>query len=68
MLTRAIADASTIATWRKSSYSNNEGGTCVEVADGFTRVVPVRDSKHPTGPALVVPASAWRAFIADVRA
>ncbi|TDC25909.1 DUF397 domain-containing protein [Streptomyces sp. 8K308] len=63
-----MQDASTIAGWRKSSYSNNEGGTCVEVADGFTRVVPVRDSKNPTGPALVVPAAAWQAFVTDVRA
>ncbi|GAB2887845.1 DUF397 domain-containing protein [Streptomyces mayteni] len=68
MLTRPIADASTIATWRKSSYSNDEGGTCVEVADGHPRVVPVRDSKNPAGPALVVPAAAWQAFVADVRA
>ncbi|MFB8052155.1 DUF397 domain-containing protein [Streptomyces rubiginosohelvolus] len=38
----------------------------MQVADGFPRVVPVRDSKNPTGPALVVPAAAWSAFIAGV--
>ncbi|MGR6972819.1 DUF397 domain-containing protein [Streptomyces cynarae] len=35
--------------WRKSSYSNAEGGECVEVADGLLGVVPVRDSKNPAG-------------------
>lgn len=56
----------TAAAWRSSSYSNQEGGDCVQVADGFPGVVPVRDSKNPTGPALVVPAAAWSAFIAGV--
>ncbi|MEU6955771.1 DUF397 domain-containing protein [Streptomyces sp. NPDC045714] len=38
----------------------------MEVADGFPGVVPVRDSKNPHGPALVLPASAWTAFITGV--
>ncbi|MBV6697611.1 DUF397 domain-containing protein [Kitasatospora aureofaciens] len=50
--------------WRKSSYS---GGNCIEVAPGFPGVVPVRDSKDPSGPALVFPAPAWEAFVAAVR-
>ncbi|WDG30799.1 DUF397 domain-containing protein [Streptomyces sp. CA-278952] len=58
----------TAAAWRKSSYSNQEGGDCVEVADGFPGVVPVRDSKNPHGPALVLPAAAWTAFVAAVAA
>ncbi|WP_348534156.1 DUF397 domain-containing protein [Kitasatospora sp. MAA19] len=29
--------------------------------------VPVRDSKDPSGPALLFPASSWEAFIAAVR-
>ncbi|MFJ9979775.1 DUF397 domain-containing protein [Streptomyces cyaneofuscatus] len=58
----------TAAAWRSSSYSNAEGGDCVEVADGFPGVVPVRDSKNPTGPALVLPATAWTAFIGAVTA
>lgn len=49
--------------WRKSSYSNPDGGDCVEVADGLNTVVPVRDSKAPEGPTLVIGASAWSAFI-----
>ena len=55
------------AAWRKSSYSNQEGGNCVEVADGFT-VVPVRDSKVPHGPALAFGAGSWAAFIDKLKA
>ncbi|URN17062.1 MULTISPECIES: DUF397 domain-containing protein [Streptomyces] len=50
-------------TWRKSSYSNQEGGDCVEVADGFRTVVPVRDSKTPHSPALCFATTAWTTFI-----
>ncbi|WP_016908470.1 DUF397 domain-containing protein [Streptomyces xiaopingdaonensis] len=45
-------------TWRKSSYSNAEGGACVEVAPGIPGVVPVRDSKVTAGPVLTPSASA----------
>ena len=54
-------------TWRKSSYSNQEGGACVEVAPGFPGLVPVRDSKDPQGGALTFTAAAWSAFIVDVK-
>ncbi|MGA5566048.1 DUF397 domain-containing protein [Streptomyces platensis] len=54
------------ARWRKSSYSNGEGGSCVEVADNFS-VVPVRDSKTPHGPALVFPAAGWTTFVNAVK-
>ncbi|MFF5772632.1 DUF397 domain-containing protein [Streptomyces californicus] len=57
----------TAAMWRKSSYSNSDGGNCVEVADGFPGVVPVRDSKRPEGAALVFGASAWAVFVRGVR-
>ncbi|MFZ4270260.1 DUF397 domain-containing protein [Streptomyces arboris] len=57
----------TFASWRKSSYSNSDGGQCVEVSDDFPGVVPVRDSKRPEGPTVVFDASAWSAFISDVR-
>jgi hypothetical protein len=56
------------AIWRKSSYSGNNGGDCVEVADGLPAIVPVRDSKNPYGPALFFPAEAWAAFISGVKA
>jgi len=54
--------------WRKSSYSNADGGDCLEVADGHPGLVPVRDSKRPDGPALVVNATAWAPFIEAVKA
>ncbi|MFD3623165.1 DUF397 domain-containing protein [Streptomyces sp. NPDC058698] len=54
--------------WRKSSYSNQEGGDCVEMAGGFPGAVPVRDSKAPHGPALCFDASSWAAFIGGLRA
>jgi hypothetical protein len=54
-------------TWHKSSYSNGTGGACVEVADLDTHRA-VRDSKNPTGPALVFTATEWAAFTAGVRA
>lgn len=53
----------TTALWRKSTHSNGDGGSCVEVADGFPGVVPVRDSKTPAGPVLLVPADAWSTFV-----
>ncbi|WP_420707760.1 DUF397 domain-containing protein [Streptomyces sp. NRRL F-5135] len=63
-----IPDASALAAWRKSSYSDNGGGGCVEVSDGCPSVVPVRDSKAPQGPALVFRATDWAAFVGAVRA
>ncbi|MEU0132502.1 DUF397 domain-containing protein [Streptomyces sp. NPDC006296] len=51
------------ARWRKSSYSGTNGGDCVEVADGCAASVPVRDSKNPDGPVLVVGAGAWQSFV-----
>lgn len=39
----------------------------MEVADGFPGVVPVRDSKAPHGPALVLPDEAWSAFVKDLK-
>ncbi|MFI8389837.1 DUF397 domain-containing protein [Streptomyces sp. NPDC085540] len=55
------------AEWRKSSYSNGQGGDCVEVADQFPGTVPVRDSKVPAGPVILVGDAAWSAFVQHVR-
>ena len=55
------------ATWRKSSYSNADGGNCVEVADTHPTLVPIRDSKRPHTPSLVVTAPAWTAFVAHLK-
>ncbi|MGW7589615.1 DUF397 domain-containing protein [Streptomyces rubiginosohelvolus] len=57
----------TTVTWRKSSYSNQDGGACVEVAEGFNAVVPVRDSKNPSGPALTFAVDGWSSFVSAVR-
>lgn len=50
--------------WVKSSYSGNGGGNCLEwmpsAAD--SGIVPVRDSKVPTGPALILSDTAWGVF------
>ncbi|MFD5063639.1 MULTISPECIES: DUF397 domain-containing protein [unclassified Streptomyces] len=62
-----IKDASTLSCWRKSSYSNNGGGSCVEVLDNYPSGIPVRDSKTPHGPALVFPAGSWSEFVAAVK-
>ncbi|WP_314613505.1 DUF397 domain-containing protein [Streptomyces stackebrandtii] len=48
--------------WVKSSYSSEEGGECVEVAE-CPGSVHVRDSKDTNRPGLVVDASAWTAFV-----
>ncbi|MCX4676537.1 DUF397 domain-containing protein [Streptomyces sp. NBC_01433] len=66
-MARNPVDLST-AIWRRSSHSNSSGGDCLEVADGHQDLVPVRDSKRPEGPALVVHASAWSPFIESVKA
>ncbi|MFG2285441.1 DUF397 domain-containing protein [Streptomyces sp. NPDC048595] len=56
------------ARWRKSSYSDTNGGSCIEVSDDLPGLVPVRDSKAaPHGPAMVASASAWSAFIDAVK-
>ncbi|MFE0460866.1 DUF397 domain-containing protein [Kitasatospora sp. NPDC058965] len=49
--------------WFKSSYSDSEGGDCVEVARCPT-TVHVRDSKDQAGPVLSFAAAAWVAFLA----
>ncbi|MBM0204731.1 DUF397 domain-containing protein [Micromonospora sp. STR1s_5] len=53
----------TSARWRKSIRSGPDGGNCVEVASNLPGLVAVRDSKDPTGPVLVFPSDAWRAFV-----
>lgn len=64
---RSVRPDLTQAAWRKSSYSNSDGGQCVEVSDDFPGVVPVRDSKVTSGPVLAFPAHAWQAFVQTLR-
>ena len=55
------------AVWHKSTFSNGNGGNCVEVARNLPGIVAVRDSKHPDGPALIFTAGEWAAFVQRVR-
>jgi hypothetical protein len=57
--------------WVKSSFSGNGGGNCLEwmpSAVAHSGLVPVRDSKSPEGPALVVSSGAWSAFVGFAKA
>ncbi|MCS7480135.1 DUF397 domain-containing protein [Umezawaea endophytica] len=49
--------------WRKSSYSNGDGGACVELA----YCGAVRDSKNPEGPVLIVSRAALESFVAAAK-
>jgi Domain of unknown function (DUF397) len=59
-------------TWRKSSYSGGNGGTCVEVAvlsdstEISEREMAIRDSKNPNGPSLIFDLDQWRAFTTGI--
>jgi hypothetical protein len=47
--------------WRKSSYSDGNGGNCVEVGTD-DRVVLVRDTAKRDGGTLSFTAKAWQSF------
>jgi hypothetical protein len=51
--------------WRKSTYSGNGGGECIEVASGGA--VFVRDTTDRTGPVLAFSTAAWRRFADQVK-
>jgi hypothetical protein len=54
--------------WYKSTFSGDQGGSCVEVAhlpDGST---VVRDSKNPAGAILTFTPAEWTAFVAGAKA
>lgn len=55
------------AEWRKSSYSQGNGGQCVEVADSLPPAVAVRDSKDPGGARLTFQPDAWIAFTDEAK-
>ena len=50
--------------WRKSSYSGDNGGACVEVASAAS--VLVRDTTDRSGPVVTFTAEAWRAFTSAI--
>jgi hypothetical protein len=53
------------SNWRKSSYSGDNGGECVEVASASGSVL-VRDTTDQTGPVLAFTVDEWRAFVSTV--
>lgn len=53
--------------WRKSSYSGDNSGNCVEV-DEVASGVLVRDTKDTTGPVLRFTPDAWRSFAGLLKA
>jgi hypothetical protein len=59
--------SSSAVTWRKSSFSGNNGGSCVE-AGSAPGAVMVRDTKqHGRGPVLTFTLDAWKAFATAVK-
>ncbi|MGW6454884.1 DUF397 domain-containing protein [Streptomyces sp. NPDC055078] len=60
-------DASTLpVTWWKSSRSDT-GAQCVEFGIVNERVIAVRDSKYPTGPALLFHRTGAQMFVDALR-
>ncbi|MFE3788021.1 DUF397 domain-containing protein [Streptomyces goshikiensis] len=49
-------------SWTKSSYSDQQGGNCVETA-ATAAVVGVRESKQSNGPAFAITHASWTAFL-----
>ncbi len=54
--------ASECFVWKKSSYSTDTGGNCVEVAK-LPNGAAIRDSKHPDAGHLPFPATEWTGFL-----
>lgn len=60
MVSKAIP---TTIQWRKSSYSGDQGGECLEVAETPHATVAVRDSKTPAGPTLTLAPAVFATFV-----
>lgn len=60
------ADQLPMARWRKSRASN-PSGSCVEIAELPDGTIAFRDSRYPSGPALVYPPAEIRAFLTRVK-
>jgi hypothetical protein len=54
------------AAWRKSQHSN-PSGNCVEIAGLPDGTVAIRNSRYPTGPALLCAPADFSAFLAGAR-
>lgn len=53
-------------SWRKSTYSDTNGGACIECASDATSVM-VRDTTAQAGITLSVSGAAWTAFLNTLR-
>jgi Domain of unknown function (DUF397) len=53
--------------WMKSTHSGSTGGNCVELAHLYGGQVAIRNSRHPSGPALLFTAAEWDAFLAGAK-
>ena len=64
MLSRYVSPSTALsgARWRRSSHST-AANTCVEAGALPSGRVAVRDSKDPSGPALLFPTQAWTTFV-----
>ena len=52
--------------WRKSTYSDGNGGQCVEAASGKGTVV-VRDTTDRDGGTLAFSAETWQRFVTGLK-
>lgn len=55
-----------MVNWRTSTYSDANGGNCVETASTDSAVL-VRDTANRAGAVLAVTAGAWASFTASLR-
>ncbi|MEV4908510.1 DUF397 domain-containing protein [Streptomyces albidoflavus] len=55
------------ARWFTSSYSNNQGGQCVEGAVLDDGQMAIRDTKDRARGTFVFPAPAWDAFVGAIK-
>jgi uncharacterized protein DUF397 len=54
------------AQWFKSTRSGPNSDNCVEVAF-VGEAIAIRDSKNPTGPALIFTPAEWDAFVGGAK-